>query len=68
MGTGDSYRTKAASFHARAQCEISPRVRIQYENLAKAYLRLAEQADRIGRADIVYEPPLPRLNNSDSKL
>jgi hypothetical protein len=65
MGTGDSYRIRAATFHARAQCEPSPRIRVQYENLAKAYLRLAEQADRNDRADIVYEPPPPRLDDSD---
>jgi hypothetical protein len=61
MAAGDQYRTKAASFHARAQFTTSPRMRAQYENLSKAYLRLAEQADRNEQADIIYEPPPPTL-------
>ena len=60
MGTGDSYRIKAAAFHARAQCTTSPRLGGQYENLAKAYLRLAEQADR---NDLIYEQPPPNLDS-----
>ena len=70
MGTTDSYRIKAAEFYAQAQraTSLSPHLRLQFENLAKTYLRLAEQADRNDWADIVYEPPPPRLNNSDRKL
>jgi hypothetical protein len=37
-------------------------MRAQYENLSKAYLRLAEQADRNEQADIIYEPPPLRLD------
>jgi hypothetical protein len=62
MAAGDQYRIKAASFHARAQFTTSPRLRAQYENLSKAYLRLAEQADRNEQANIIYEPPPPRLD------
>jgi hypothetical protein len=57
MAVGDQYRTKAASFHAQAQFTTSPRL-----HLSKAYLRLAEQADRNEQADIIYEPPPPRLD------
>jgi hypothetical protein len=32
---------------------------------AKAYLRLAEQADRNALVDLVYEPPPPKLGQSD---
>ena len=66
MGTIDSYRRKAAEFHAQAQraTSLSPYLRVEFENLAKAYLRLAEQADRNAGADIVYEPPPPKLNDS----
>ena len=35
--------------------------------LAKAYLRLAEQADRNDQADLTYEPPPPKLNEPDAK-
>jgi len=64
---GDQYRIKAASFHARALCTRSPRLRTQYENLSKAYLRLAEQADRNDRADLTYEPPPPKISSLDGK-
>src|SRR5262245_8012055 len=68
MATANKYRIKAAEFYAQAQraTSLSPHLRVQFENLAKAYLRLAEQADRNAAADIVYEPPPPRLNDSDS--
>jgi hypothetical protein len=36
MGAGDQYRIKAAEFHARAQSEVSPHIRVEFENLAKA--------------------------------
>ena len=34
--------------------------RAEFENLARAYLRLAEQAERNSQADIVYEIPLKK--------
>jgi len=67
MASGDQYRIKAASFHASAPCAHSPRLRVQYENLSKAYLRLAEQADRNDVVDITYEPPVPKIDNPDRK-
>ena len=69
MGTADSYRIKAAKFYAQAQraTSLSPHLRVQFETLAKTYLRLAEQADRNAAAEIVYEPPPPRLDESDTK-
>jgi hypothetical protein len=67
MSMRDEYRTKAAKFHARALYEPSPRLRTQYENLAKSYLRLAEQADRHAQLDTVYEPPSPMNDNLDRK-
>jgi len=69
MGTADSYRIKAAEFYAQAHSatSLSPHLRIQFENLAKTYLRLAEQADRNAAADIVYEPPPPKIGNPDRK-
>ena len=67
MTSGDQYRIKAASFHAHALCAPSARLRVQYENLSKAYLRLAEQADRNNAADITYEPPPPKIDNPDRK-
>jgi hypothetical protein len=57
MPGGDAYRAKAADFAARATTEGNPFMRVELENLALAYLRLADQADRNIRNDIVYETP-----------
>ena len=43
-GPGDGYRLKAADMLARA--ERNEHLRQEYENLARAFLRLADQADR----------------------
>ena len=53
MAAGDQHRTRAAEFHARAQSEVSPQVRVQFENLAKAHLRLAAQADLNERFEVI---------------
>lgn len=58
MARGAEYRIKAANMNARAKQEQNLLLRIEFENLARAYLRLAEQADRNDKADVVYEPPL----------
>jgi hypothetical protein len=56
--TGDEYRLKATDFLNRAQIENTPKMRFQLENLGRAYLRLAAQADRNGLIELVYEPPV----------
>jgi hypothetical protein len=43
---GDGYRAKALELHARAEVERSPLLKTEFESLAAAYLRLAEQAER----------------------
>jgi hypothetical protein len=53
----EEYRTRAAEAHARAKHEPRPTLRAELEKVARAYLRLAEQAQR--NADdghVVYEP------------
>lgn len=60
MAPGDLYRVKAADMNARAKRETSLLIRAEFENLALAYLRLADQADRNARTDVVYEPPSHR--------
>jgi hypothetical protein len=69
MAASDKYRIQAAKFYAQARgaTSLSPHLRVQFEELAKAYLRLAEQADRNGMADITYEPPPPKLDNPNRK-
>ena len=53
MAAADQHRIKAAEFHARAHSEATPQMRVQYENLAKAHLRLAAQADLSERFEVV---------------
>src|SRR5438046_1693075 len=60
MPTADEYRIKAAELNARAKQEPNPITGAQFENLALAYLRLADQAEKNAATDIVYEPPPAR--------
>jgi hypothetical protein len=46
MTPADRYRVKAAELMARARLDTNPMLRVECENLALAYLRLADQADR----------------------
>jgi hypothetical protein len=55
MAAGDDYRIKAADMNARAKNDRDPMVRAEFENLALAYLRLADQADKNALTDMVYE-------------
>src|SRR5262249_8290128 len=55
MAAGDQDRIKAAQIHARAQSEASPRMQVEFENLAKAHRHLAEQADWNERVEAVYD-------------
>jgi hypothetical protein len=55
MSPADRYRALAAHLRTRATRETSPGLRAQWANLARCYVRLAEQADQNSRADIVYE-------------
>jgi hypothetical protein len=57
MAAGDRYRIRAAELNAAARCERNPTTRKEYENLALAYLRLADQAERNSTTDVVYETP-----------
>ena len=53
MTAGDQHRIKAAEFHARARSEPRPQIQVQFENLANAHLRLAEQADVNERVEVI---------------
>ena len=57
MATGDGYRAKALELLARADGETDPHLRAELENLAAAFLRLAEQAERNTKLIIEFEPP-----------
>jgi hypothetical protein len=55
MSSSDRYRALAAHLRSRAAQEQRAMLRAQWAKLAQCYLRLAGQADRNSRADIVYE-------------
>jgi hypothetical protein len=60
MNPSEAYRIKAAHLEAEARREKSPATRLELFDLATAYLRLAEQAERNSHLDIVYETPTNR--------
>jgi hypothetical protein len=66
MGSEDTYLFRAAELLAKAEGETDAEKRSELENLGWAFLRLAEQARRNSRTDVLYEPPSPKLNDSDS--
>lgn len=51
------YLLRAAELYATAQIETDQARKSELENLARAYLRLAEQSERNSHADVVYETP-----------
>jgi hypothetical protein len=57
MGPRNKYLLTAAELSARAQIETNPADKLEFESLARAYLRLAKQAERNSQTDIVYETP-----------
>lgn len=57
MTPADQYRAKAGDLAALAKAETDPFGKAEYERLAQAYWRLAEQADRNSQSHVVYETP-----------
>ena len=55
----NEYLLRAAELNALAQVEKDPADKLEFENLARAYLRLAKQAERYSQTDVIYET-LPR--------
>jgi hypothetical protein len=57
MNPADDYRAKAAHLRALARLEAKSALGREYDRLGRAYVRLAEQAERNSHTDVVYEPP-----------
>jgi hypothetical protein len=57
MTPRDVYLMRAAELITKAGDELESELKAELENLARAYLRLAEQAERNDQTDIVYETP-----------
>jgi hypothetical protein len=62
MAVGDNYRAKALELLVRAETEDDLQMRAELENLAAAYLRLADQAERNSELYLIYEPS-PRIDD-----
>ncbi|HMF46434.1 MAG TPA: hypothetical protein VKE29_07145 [Candidatus Udaeobacter sp.] len=62
MTAGEGYRAKAGELLARAEVESSSLLKAEFESLAAAYLRLAEQAERNNAFIVEFE--LPRKEKS----
>lgn len=56
MTARDEYLLRAAELSAMAQAETDCADKVEFENLARAYLRLAEQAERNSRAGVSETP------------
>ena len=63
MVPGDNYRARALELMARAETESDPEMRAELKNLAAAFLRLVEQAERNSQVDLTYEPPPPKIDD-----
>ena len=62
MTPSDEYRRTAAELQAKAACAESSELAVQWEHLAKCYLRLAEQADKNAQGGLAIEvEPKPTL-------
>ena len=57
MASRNEYLLRAAELNALAQVEKDHPDKLEFEKLARAYLRLAKQAERNSHIDIVYETP-----------
>src|SRR5215831_20410516 len=55
MASRNEYLLRAAELNARAQVEKDHADKLEFENLARAYLRLAKQAER--NCQIDYDTP-----------
>jgi len=57
MSARDEYLLRAAHLLAKAGAEANAALKDELENMARSYLRLAEQAKGNDETDIVYETP-----------
>ena len=65
MSPAERYRMRAAEFRAQARVQTNSSIAADFKHLAECYLRLAEQAERNGATDVVYEPKPVRLDDSE---
>ena len=56
MTLAEQYRNLAAGLRAKIRSENNEQFKAEWEDLARSYLRLAEQAELHDRTDLVSEP------------
>jgi hypothetical protein len=56
MAAAEQYKKLATELSAKAHAEQRPKVKAELVHLAQSYLRLAEQAERNARCDVMYAP------------
>lgn len=66
MTPREVYLTKAADLFAKAEAERDPALKADFENMARAYLRLADQAKRNDETETVHETLLPKRNRDQA--
>ncbi len=62
MRSVEEYRKRAAELHEKAEKAVAPETAVALRFLAQVYSRLAQDAERNATADLVYEPPPPKLD------
>ena len=67
MSPAQQYRKLAAQLAAKARNEKDRAAKVEWEHLAKSYLRLAEQAEKNSRTDVTYEPILRPSRRDDDR-
>jgi hypothetical protein len=67
MSDAERYRRRAAEIDAAAKWAPTQEKQIELEHLARAYLRLAEQADRNAETDVIYGAILPPRTEPNAK-
>ena len=62
MDLSQQYRAHAAECFAMARDMTDPQKRVVLLDMASCWLRLARQAEKNRRLDVVYETPPPRFD------
>jgi hypothetical protein len=60
-----AYRVRAAELIAKAKIETSPQLAEELETLARAYLILAEMAERSSQSGLTYETPVKKSEDDE---
>ena len=66
MDAIERYRIRVAHLRSLAGREKNLALKIEFERLARSYLRLIEQAVLNNKNDITYETPAPRRPDGES--